>query len=59
MYRGMCQIGLSGVIGVPGDHIKGVIEDGKPVVYVNGKKLDEQAYINKYPLILVMEKVSL
>ncbi len=38
------------VIGIPGDTIKGVIEDGHPVVYVNGKKLDETAYINKYPL---------
>jgi len=38
------------VIGVPGDHIKGVIEDGKPVIYRNGKKLDEP-YLNKYPLI--------
>lgn len=38
------------VIGLPGDHVKGVIEDGKPVVYVNGQKLDEP-YVNKYPLI--------
>lgn len=38
------------VIGIPGDTIKGVIEDGKPVVYRNGEKLDEP-YINKYPLI--------
>ena len=38
------------VIAIPGDHIKGVIEDGKPVVYLNGKKLDEP-YINQYPLI--------
>jgi len=38
------------VIGVPGDIIKGVIENGKPVVYRNGEKLDEP-YINKYPLI--------
>lgn len=38
------------VIGVPGDKIRGVIEDGKPVVYVNGQKLDEP-YINKYPLV--------
>src|SRR5579863_8779386 len=38
------------VIGVPGDVIRGVIEDGKPVVYRNGEKLDEP-YINKYPLI--------
>lgn len=40
------------VIGKPGDHIKGVIEDGKPVVYRNGKKLDEP-YINKYPIVAV------
>lgn len=38
------------VIGVPGDVIRGTIEDGKPVVYVNGTKLDEP-YINKYPLV--------
>lgn len=40
------------VIGVPGDHVEGKIEDGKPVVYLNGVKLDEP-YINKYPLLLV------
>ena len=38
------------VIGVPGDKIRGTIENGHPVVYVNGVKLDEP-YINKYPLI--------
>lgn len=38
------------VIGVPGDHIEGKIEDGKPVVYRNGQKLDEP-YVNKYPII--------
>lgn len=38
------------VIGVPGDTIMGVIENGKPEVYRNGEKLDEP-YINKYPLI--------
>ena len=38
------------VIGIPGDTIRGAIEDGKPVVYRNGVKLDEP-YINKYPLI--------
>jgi signal peptidase I len=38
------------VIGIPGDEVKGVIEDGKPVIYLNGKKLDEP-YLNKYPLI--------
>ena len=39
------------VIGIPGDRVRGVIEEGKPVIYVNDKKLDESAYINKYPLI--------
>lgn len=38
------------VIGVPGDHIKGVIENGKPVIYRNGELLSEP-YVNKYPLI--------
>lgn len=41
------------VIGIPGDTIRGVIEDGKPVVYRNGQKLDE-SYVNKYPLISVL-----
>lgn len=38
------------IIGVPGDTIKGVIEDGKPVIYRNGEKLNE-SYINAYPLL--------
>ncbi len=38
------------VIGIPGDHVVGAIEDGKPVVYVNGEKLD-QPFVNKYPLV--------
>jgi signal peptidase I len=41
------------VIGVPGDHVKGVIEEDHPVVYVNDKKLDENGYLNKYPIIMV------
>jgi signal peptidase I len=40
------------VIGIPGDTVRGVIEDGKPVVYLNGEKLNEP-YLNKYPLIYV------
>lgn len=40
------------IIGIPGDHVQGKIEDGKPVVYVNGKKLDEP-YLNRYPLLAV------
>ncbi|MFC1841719.1 signal peptidase I [Candidatus Dependentiae bacterium] len=43
------------VIGEPGDTVKGVIENGKPHVYVNGKKLNEN-YVNKYPLIRVWRK---
>ncbi len=38
------------VIGKSGDAVRGVIEDGKPAVYVNDKKLDEP-YLNKYPLM--------
>ncbi|MBA3954190.1 signal peptidase I [Candidatus Dependentiae bacterium] len=44
------------LIGIPGDHVQGKIEDGKPVVYLNNKKLDESAYLNKYPLIYVQKK---
>src|SRR5579863_5027998 len=40
------------VIGIPGDTIRGAIEDGKPVVYRNDVKLDEP-YINQYPLIFL------
>lgn len=40
------------VIGIPGDHIRGMIEDDTPVIYRNEKKLDEP-YLNKYPLIRV------
>ncbi len=43
------------VIGIPGDHIIGTIEQGHPVVYRNGEKLDEP-YLNKYPLISVWTK---
>jgi len=38
------------VIGGPGDHVRGVIEDGFAVVYLNGQKLNEP-YLNRYPLI--------
>src|SRR5438552_3535904 len=38
------------IIGMPGDTIRGAIEDGKPVIYRNGEKLDEP-YINHYPLL--------
>lgn len=38
------------VIGIPGDHLEGKIEDGKPVIYRNGQKIDEP-YVNQYPII--------
>lgn len=38
------------IIGKPGDTIKGVIEDGHPVIYRNGAKIDEP-YVNKNPLV--------
>ena len=44
------------VIGIPGDHVQGKIEDGVPVVYLNEKKLDEP-YVNKYPLIALFDQV--
>jgi len=40
------------VIGIPGDHVEGRVENGKPVVYLNGERLDEP-YTNKYPLVHV------
>lgn len=40
------------VIGLPGEHIEGRIEEGHPVVYINGEKMDEP-YVNKFPLIPV------
>ena len=42
------------VIAVPGDHVKGVVEDGKPVIYLNGEKLHEP-YINPYPLLAFVQ----
>ncbi|MFC1854625.1 signal peptidase I [Candidatus Dependentiae bacterium] len=46
------------VIAVPGDTVEGRIEDGKAVIYRNGKKLDEP-YVNPYPLIAVKKNVGL
>jgi signal peptidase I len=40
------------VIGIPGDRIQGKMEQGKPVIYLNGTKLEEP-YVNPYPLIPV------
>ncbi len=45
------------IIGAPGDHIKGVVEDGKPVIYRNGEKLNEP-YLNQYPLIAEFKENS-
>jgi signal peptidase I len=43
------------VIGTPGDHLVGKVEDGVPVIYRNGEKLDEP-YINPNPIIAVYKK---
>lgn len=45
------------VIGIPGDHIEGKMENGRPVIYRNGEKLDEP-YINKYPLVATFKDGS-
>ncbi len=44
------------IIAAPGDTIEGRVEDGKTVIYLNGKKLDEP-YVNQFPLI-ALEKNS-
>lgn len=40
------------VIAIPGDTIEGRVEDGRTVIYLNGKKLD-QPFVNEFPLIRV------
>ncbi len=40
------------VIAKPGDTIEGRLEEGKPVLYRNGVKLD-QPFVNPYPLVLM------
>lgn len=42
------------IIALPGQHVQGIIEDGKPVVYIDGQKISEP-YLNTYPLIMVDE----
>jgi len=42
------------VVGIPGDRIRGTVEDGKPVIYINDKKINEP-YLNKFPLIKVLK----
>jgi len=45
------------VIAVPGDVIEGRVEDGKPVIYLNGKLLN-QPYVNKHPLIWLKKETG-
>lgn len=42
------------VIGIPGDHVVGKVENGKTVIYLNGEKLDEP-YVNPYPIVYTKE----
>ncbi|MBM3892888.1 signal peptidase I [Candidatus Dependentiae bacterium] len=46
------------VIAIPGDTIEGRVEEGKTVVYLNGKKLEE-TYVNRLPLIYAEKKAGL
>ena len=43
------------VIGVPGDTVEGAIEDGKPIIKINGIVFDEP-YVNRYPILEVKTK---
>ncbi len=43
------------VIGIPGDSVWGIVEDGKPVVYVNNKQITEP-YVNTYPLVISLNE---
>ncbi|MFH0898357.1 MAG: signal peptidase I [bacterium] len=45
------------VVAIPGDTIQGKIEDGKTVVYLNGKKLDEP-YVNPFPLVAIKRMIG-
>lgn len=45
------------VIAVPGDTIEGRLEEGRPVLYLNGEKLTEQ-YVNPYPLIALEKEIG-
>jgi len=45
------------VIAIPGDTVEGRLEDGKPVVYRNGERLDEP-YVNPHPLIGLEKKTG-
>jgi len=40
------------IIGIPGDRLRGVVENGRPVIYLNDALFNEP-YLNKYPLIAV------
>jgi len=44
------------LIALPGDCIEGKIENNKPVIYLNNKKLDETGYVNQYPIMKVFNK---
>ena len=46
------------VIAIPGDTIEGRIENGKPIIYLNSKELDEP-YTNPYPLVMLKKETGL
>lgn len=45
------------VIALPGDTIEGRVENSKPVIYLNGKLLNE-TYLNPYPLIKLRKTIG-
>jgi len=45
------------IVGLPGDIVEGRLENSHPVIYVNGKRLNE-SYVNQYPLIRVKKYIG-
>jgi signal peptidase I len=46
------------VIAVPGDHVQGTIEEGRPVLYLNAQRLVEP-YVNNYPLVPISNECDI
>ena len=45
------------VIAAPGDTVEGRVENDKPVIYLNGERLEEP-YVNPYPLIAIGKRTG-
>lgn len=55
---GRPHVQVKRIIALPGDVIEGRIEEGRPVLYLNNKKLDEP-YVNNFPLIQLHKELGL